>query len=177
MNCDLRHIMLDAASLTSRTPNVNMFRLVLIGLLSLAAAAPKPVKNDIESYMDHKFAVIDKKAREFWTEFENTMKTFEEKMEDLGRRFPNPVLQEGIEGGKYIIRLSIPGFKEDEISVVVKKHNMVVEAHHERGNSEDNFINARSLPSNVEGGEWSYDNDVLTIEFTVKQENNDDYEN
>ncbi|XP_022115696.2 uncharacterized protein LOC110993658 [Pieris rapae] len=151
-----------------------MLAYLLLGLIATVSAAPhKEINKDdddqtLKNFITNKFNKIEAESRDFWQQYEREMKTFEDKMNALSRHFPNPILAEGFDGDKYVIKVSLHGFEEDDILVQTKKTAVVIEAHHSNGNSKNNFFNVRTLPSEVKSGFWTYEDDILTVECELE---------
>lgn len=154
-----------------------MLALILVSLLAAASAAPhfhhhhghRPFGNyhdDFSPFMHED--VFDTAG--FWQKLETEMQEMESMLNSFRVHFAVGASTEGVVGGQYQVRIPLNGFKENEIVVKARQGVLMVQAVQKlEGGSERNYLDMRTLPSNVgENGVWTYKDDVLTINFPLK---------
>ncbi|XP_013188024.1 uncharacterized protein LOC106132990 [Amyelois transitella] len=126
------------------------------------------------SYSGFGESVFDTRA--FWAQIANEMTQMEEILKDFYQRFPSSVSREGVDGNQYKIIIPLAGYKENEISVKARTGVLMVQALQktEEGHQRS-YLDVRTLPEIVDlSGTWSYDKDVLTIQFPIKNKDGAD---
>ncbi|XP_072938658.1 uncharacterized protein [Epargyreus clarus] len=161
-----------------------MIVFVLLGLLAAAGAAPHYHPNHHrhgppppfprhDDYFHQRFFQDDIfDTRSFWDELRRELLSLDTVVDDFVKHFPTSVSTEGINGDIYRITIPLQGFEEKDIAVKAKKGLVMVQAIHKYAEgAEKSYVDMRTLPACVnESGKWSYENEVLKIEFPVTEQ-------
>ncbi|XP_063827040.1 uncharacterized protein LOC135076515 [Ostrinia nubilalis] len=156
-----------------------MFLLVLM-CLGLAAAAPHFRHHHghrhgfDEFHMDDFHPAFGQDmfdTNRFWIDIEAELRQLDDLMRQVHTRFPGAQSTAGIVDNQYKVTIPLTGFEEKEIIVKAREGVLMVQATH---NTEDgigkNYLEVRSMPESVDvAGVWTYENEVLTITFPLKQ--------
>ncbi|CAG4953788.1 unnamed protein product [Colias eurytheme] len=135
-----------------------MLKIILCGLLVAVNGEPK--------YKQHFFPGTE--MDRYWTQFVKRFEEYGDRMDHLfdDAEFPVTMRPSRINGDKYEIELSMPGFKEDEILVKAGQGRLQIEGHSANGSI--NIYNSRPLPLYVDAsGNWTYEDNVLKIVFPI----------
>lgn len=163
-----------------------MIQFLILGFVAAASAAPhyysghhrRPFhhhypsrySSDIsdEIFGEHLFD-----TRRFWSELSHELMEIDHMLQNFHQHFPSIQSNTAIENGKYKITIPLTGFDEKDIIVKVKDEILMVQAVHkmdDKSGNERHYMDVRTLPTNIkiEGSTYSYDNEILTIEFDLK---------
>ncbi|XP_053615584.1 uncharacterized protein LOC128678214 [Plodia interpunctella] len=111
-------------------------------------------------------------TRAFWAQLATEMKQMDDMLRDFYQHFPSSVSREGIDGDQYKIIIPLSGYKEEEISVKARTGVLMVQAVQKTAEgNQRSYLDVRTLPDGIDlSGTWSYDKDVLTIQFSLNKD-------
>ncbi|CAK1602512.1 unnamed protein product [Parnassius mnemosyne] len=157
-----------------------MFKIVLLGLLASASAAPhhyshgppSPFRHGDEVGLGDRYFSNDIfDTRRFWMELSREMAMFDQLLVDFAKRFPSSVSSEGIdtETNEYKVTIPLAGFEEKDIIVKAREGLLMVQAVQKpEGGIERSYLDIRSLPNIVNvNGSWTFNEGVLKIVFPL----------
>ncbi|XP_026756685.1 uncharacterized protein LOC113516465 [Galleria mellonella] len=154
-----------------------MYAIVILSILAVATAAPHYHHHhqgfnhgsSLDRYRGVEENLFDTRA--FWAELENEMRQLDEMLKDFYVKFPSSVSSEGVVDNQYKIVIPLSGYQEQEIAVKAREGVLMVQAVHKYNDvSQRSYLDVRTLPESVNlTGTWTYDKDLLTIVFPLKE--------
>ncbi|XP_013177148.1 PREDICTED: uncharacterized protein LOC106124745 [Papilio xuthus] len=173
-----------------------MFAIVLTAMLACASAAPRlqyshhhgygppspfgprddfyhggfgmepQIGNDNDFFRDNMFD-----TRRFWAELSREMSMLDQLLNDLGKRFPSGVSNEGIDKttNEYKITVALNGFEEQDIKVKAREGLLMIQAIKNIGEAGQNsYLSVKTLPDFVNvTGSWTFEDGILKIVFPL----------